>query len=133
MVANAPLSIVSSVIGGGLVLAGQFFVKRAEDKRVWLIACRRAATANDRRRAGVPVGQVETATRVVDRQKALGRFRTLPCSDFEAPHQAMGRGIERVWRAWNESDEEFQLPARCGRQAVSYTVMTTFPRAWPCS
>jgi len=79
------------------------------------------------------MGQVETATRVVDRQKALGRFRTLPCSDFEAPHQAMGRGIERVWRAWNESDEEFQLPARCGRQAVSYTVMTTFPRAWPCS
>src|SRR5262249_39547976 len=105
----------------------------AEDKRVWLIACRRAATANDRRRAGGPVGQVETATRVVDRQKALCRFRTLPCSDFEAPHPAMGHGIERGWRAWNESDEEFQLPAQCGRQAVSYTVMTTFPRAWPCS
>ena len=80
------------------------------------------------------MGQVETATCVVDRQKVLGRFRTLPrSSDFEAPHQAMGHGIERVWRAWNESDEEFQLPARCGRQAVSYPVMTTFPRAWPCS
>ena len=37
MVANAVLSIVSAVIGGGLVLAGQFFVKRAENKRVWLI------------------------------------------------------------------------------------------------
>jgi hypothetical protein len=27
---NAVLPIVSSIIGGGLVLAGQFFVKRAE-------------------------------------------------------------------------------------------------------
>jgi hypothetical protein len=41
--------------------------------------------ANERRRAGVVKSQVETATCVVDRQKALGRFRTLPLSsDFEA-------------------------------------------------
>jgi hypothetical protein len=105
-----------------LVLAGQFFVKRAEDKRVWLIRLQeaasdlatsylqQAATANDRRRTGVDMSQVETATNVVDRQKALGRFRTLPwSSDFEAHRQAMGRGIEGVWRAWDESDDEFQL------------------------
>ena len=97
VIANAVLSIVSSIIGGGLVLAGQFFVKRAEDKRVWLIRLQEAAsdlatsylqeaaTVNDRRRAGTDMSRVRTATYVVDRQKALGRFRTLPwSSDFEA-------------------------------------------------
>jgi len=44
VVTNAVLSIVSSIIGGGLVLAGQFFVKRAEDKRVWLIRLQEAAS-----------------------------------------------------------------------------------------
>jgi hypothetical protein len=132
VVANAVLSIVSSIIGGGLVLAGQFFVKRAENKRVWLIRLQEAAgdlatsylqeaaTANDRRRSGVDLDQVETATYVVDRQKALGRFRTLPwSSDFESHRQAMGRGIEAVWRAWYESDEEFQLAYKSARAAVS--------------
>jgi hypothetical protein len=56
-----------------------------------------AATANDRRRAGIDISQVGTATYVVDRQKALGRFRTLPwSSDFEACRQAMSHGIEAV-------------------------------------
>jgi hypothetical protein len=132
VVTNAVLSIVSSIIGGGLVLAGQFFVKRAEGKRVWLIRLQEAAsdlatsylqeaaTANDRRRAGVDMSQVETATYVVDRQKALGRFRTLPwSSDFEVHRQVMGRGIEGVWRAWDESDDEFQLAYRGARAAVS--------------
>jgi hypothetical protein len=78
------------------------------------------ATANDRRRAGVPMNQVETATYVVDRQKALGRFRTLPwSSDFESHRQAMGRGIEGVWRAWDESDDQFQLAYKDARSAVS--------------
>ena len=111
MIANTVLSIVSWIIGGGLVLAGQFFVKRAEDKRVWLIRLQEAAsdlatsylqeaaTVNDRRRAGTDMSRVETATYVVDRQKALGRFRTLPwSSDFEAQRQAMGRTIEGVWQ-----------------------------------
>lgn len=89
MIANVVLSIVSSIIGGGLVLAGQFLVKRAEDKRVWLIRLQEAATdlatsylqeaatANDRRRPGTDMSRVETATYMVDRQKALGRCRTL--------------------------------------------------------
>lgn len=132
VVANAVLSIVSSIIGGGLVLAGQFFVKRADDKRVWLIRLQEAAsdlatsylqeaaTANDRRRAGVPMSQVETATYVVDRQKALGRFRTLPwSSEFEEHRQAMGRGIEGVWRAWDESDDDFYLAYKTARATVS--------------
>ena len=132
MVVNAVLSIVSSIVGGGLVLAGQFFVKRAEDKRVWLIRLQEAAsdlatsylqeaaTVNDRRRAGIDRSHVETATYVVDRQKALGRFRTLPwSSDFEAYRQAMGHSIEGVWRAWDESDDEFQLAYKSARAAVS--------------
>jgi hypothetical protein len=132
VVANAVLSIVSSIIGGGLVLAGQFFVKRAENKRVWLIRLQEAAgdlatsylqeaaTASDRRRASVPMSQVETATYVVDRQKALGRFRTLPwSSDFEEHRQAMGRGIEGVWRTWDESDDDFWLAYKDARAAVS--------------
>ena len=132
VIANAVLSIVSSIIGGGLVLAGQFFVKRAEDKRVWLIRLQEAAsdlatsylqeaaTVNDRRRARTDMSDVETATYVVDRQKALGRFRTLPwSSDFEAQRQAMGRTIEGVWRAWDESDDEFQLAYKSARVAAS--------------
>ena len=132
VIANAVLSIVSSIIGGGLVLAGQFFVKRAEDKRVWLIRLQEAAsdlatsylqeaaTVNDRRRARTDMSDVETATYVVDRQKALGRFRTLPwSSDFEAQRQAMGRTIEGVWRAWDKSDDDFQLAYKSARAAVS--------------
>jgi hypothetical protein len=75
---------------------------------------------NDRRRAGGDRNHVETATYVVDRQKALGRFRTLPwSSEFEEHRQAMGRGIEGVWRAWDESDDDFQLAYKNARAAVS--------------
>jgi hypothetical protein len=31
----------------------------------------------------------------------------------------MGRGIEGAWRAWDESDDEFQLACNSGRAAVS--------------
>ena len=66
------------------------------------------------------MSRVETATYVVDRQKAPGRFRTLPwSSDFEAQRQAMGKTIEGVWRAWDESDEEFQLACKSARAAAS--------------
>jgi hypothetical protein len=132
VVANAVLSIVSSIVGGGLVLAGQFFVNRAEDRRVWLIRLQEAggdlatsylqeaATLNDRRRAGVEKRRVVTATYVVDRQKALGRFRTLPRSgEFEEYRLAMGRAIELLWRAWDDPDEEFQLAYDRAREAAS--------------
>jgi acyl-homoserine lactone acylase PvdQ len=65
-------------------------------------------------------GRVETATYVVDRQKAVGRFRTLPWSTaFEVQRQAMGQGIDNLWKAWDESDEEFQFTYRQARAAVS--------------
>lgn len=132
MIANAVLSIVSSIIGGGLVLAGQFFAKRVEDKRAWLIRLQEAAsdlatsylqeaaTLNDRRRAGIDRSQVETAAYMVDRQKAVGRFRTLPwSSEFEALRLDMGIRIDDVWRAWDESDDEFQRAYKHARAGVS--------------
>jgi hypothetical protein len=132
MVANAVLSIVSSIIGGILVLAGQFFARRAENRREWLIRLQEAAsdlatsylqeaaTVNDRRRSGIDKAQVETTTYVVDRQKALGRFRTLPWgAEFEAERQAMGRSIETLWKAWDDHDDELQRRYDEARAAVS--------------
>jgi hypothetical protein len=111
---------------------GTVLRQESRSKRAWLIGLQEAAsdlatsylqeaaTANDRRRARVDIRQVETATYTVDRQKALGRFRTLPwSSDFKAHRQAMGRDIEGVWRAWDESDDEFQLVCKSPRAAVS--------------
>lgn len=132
MVANAILSIVSSIIGGVLVLSGQFLARRAEDRRQWLIRLQEAASdlstsylqeaamLNDRRRSGADRDLVETTTYVVDRQKALGRFRTLPWSrEFEPQRQAMGRSIEGVWEAWGEDDSEFQRAYKEARATVS--------------
>jgi hypothetical protein len=105
VVANAVLSIVIRLQEAASDLATSYLQE--------------AATANDRRRAGTDLSQVETATYVVDRQKALGRFRTLPwSSDFEAHRQTMGRGIEGVWRAWDESDDEFQSAYKGARAAA---------------
>jgi hypothetical protein len=78
VVTNAVLSIVSSIIGGGLVLAGQFFVKRADDKRVWLIRLQEAAsdlatsylqeaaTANDHRRQGLDGASAQSPRKMTD-------------------------------------------------------------------
>jgi hypothetical protein len=131
-VTNAVLSIVSSVIGGALVLAGQFFTRRAEDRRQWLVRLheaasdlatsylQEAATVNDKRRSGIAKARVATTTYVVDRQRALGRFKTLPWgAEFEVERQAMGRGIQRLWEAWDEPDEEFDRAYHQVRAAAS--------------
>jgi hypothetical protein len=58
---------------------------------------------------------VLSATYVVDPQQALGRCRTLPWSgEFERQRQTMGRTLDQVWLAWDDSDEAFQ---RCHNQA----------------
>ena len=36
----------------------------------------------------------------------------------------MGRGIEGVWRAWDESDDEFQLAYKSARAAASEFMVT---------
>jgi hypothetical protein len=86
------------------VLAGTFFSKRVEDRRAWLIRLQEAAgdlatsylqevaLINDARRAGDQKATVPSTTYVIDRQKALGRFRTLPWSgQFEEHRQLMGQ------------------------------------------
>ena len=91
LIINAVISLISSIVGGLLVLAGQFLAHRAEDRRQWLLRLheaagdlatsylQEAARVNDSRRSGrVSKDDVDTSTYVVDRQKALGRFRTLP-------------------------------------------------------
>lgn len=80
-----------------------------------------AATVNDRRRAGTDMSRVETATYVVDRQKALGRFRTLPwSSDFEAQRQAMGKPSRAFGgRGTNQTTSSSSPTKAPGRQPQS--------------
>lgn len=134
---TALLSLVSSIIGGLLVLAGQYLARRAEDRRHWLTRFQEAAGAyatsfleeaarvNDARRAGkLGKDDVEVSTYVVHRQKALGRFLTLPwATAFEQQRRAMGKGIERLWAAWDGTDAEFQAAYDESRTAVK--VFTT--------
>jgi hypothetical protein len=120
-IASAFFALLSSIVGGVLVLAGQYFTRRAEDRRQWLLRLHEAAAdlatsylqeaalINDSRRAGRSKNEVATTTYVVDRQKALGRFRTLPWgSTFESDRRKMGSAIELLWRAWDNPDDEFQ-------------------------
>jgi hypothetical protein len=131
MMSDAIIPLISSIIGGVLVLAGAFFAKRAEDRRVWLIRLQEAAgdlatsyfqevaTINDARRAGADKSSVPAATYVVDRQKALGRFRTLPWSgEFEAQRQQMGMALDRVWQAWGDTDDAFEAAHKDARATV---------------
>jgi hypothetical protein len=131
-VETAVLTLLSSIVGGLLVLAGQYFARRAEDRRHWLTRLQEAAgdyatsfleegaRLNDARRAGkLRKDELTPTTYIVDRQKALGRFLTLPwASSFESQRLAMGRSIEGLWAAWDGSDEEFQAAYKESRAAV---------------
>jgi hypothetical protein len=125
--------LVSSIIGGLLVLAGQFLTRRAEDRRQWLVRLHEsagdlassylheAALVNDSQRARKDKNELSSAAYVVDRQKALGRFRTLPwSSNFEIEQKAMGVSIQKVWSAWDMSDPEFQRAYNLARDDVAH-------------
>jgi hypothetical protein len=128
----ALLSLASSIIGGVLVLAGQFFTRRAEERRHWLTRFQETAgdlstsyleegaRVNDARRAGrVAKRDLELSTYTADRQRALGRFLTLPWAPaLEEQRRAMGRGVEQLWVAWDGTDEEFQAAYDRSRAAV---------------
>jgi hypothetical protein len=132
LVGNAVLSLLSSIVGGVLVLAGQTLARRHEDRRLWLTRLyeaagdlatsylQEAARVNDSRRSGrVAKDEVDTSTYIVDRQKALGRFRTLPwASTVEAERRGMGAAIQDVWATWDGPDEEFQRAYDDARTAV---------------
>jgi hypothetical protein len=131
-VETAVLTLLSSIVGGLLVLAGQYLARRADDRRHWLTRLQEAAgdyatsfleegaRVNDARRAGKSRKDgVVATTYIVDRQKALGRFLTLPwASSFEQQRRAMGKGIDRLWAAWDGSDEDFQAAYDESRAAV---------------
>ena len=111
--AAAVVTLVSAIVGGLLVLAGQFLARRAEGLRHWLTRLQESAgeyatsfleeeaRINDGRRAGkLRRDEVGVSTYVVDRQKALGRLLTLPRAvSFEQDRRAMGSAIERLWAA----------------------------------
>jgi hypothetical protein len=130
-VETAVLTLLSSIVGGLLVFAGQYVARRAEDRRRWLTRLQEAAgdyatsfleegaRIDDTRRAGKVKDGVIASTYIVDRQKALGRLPTLPwASSFEQQRLAMGKSIDRVWAAWDSSDEEFQAAYKESRSAV---------------
>ena len=131
-ITSALLSLLSSIVGGVLVLAGQYFARRAENRRQWLLRLheaagdlatsylQEAALVNDSRRSGKPKNDVATTTYVVDRQKALGRFQALPWgSTFESERRRMGSAIEKLWRVWDDPDDEFERAYDDARIAVA--------------
>jgi hypothetical protein len=131
-IAGAVLSLLSSIVGGVLVLTGQYFARRAEDRRQWLLRLHEAAAdlatsylqeaalVNDSRRSGKQKNDVASTTYVVDRQKALGRFRALPwAAMFESERTTMGSAIRKLWRLWDEPDDEFQRAYDDVRTAVA--------------
>jgi len=131
-IANALLSLLSSIVGGALVLAGQFFARRAEDRRQWLLRLHEAAAdlatsylqeaalVNDARRSGMAIREVPTTTYVVDRQKALGRFRALPWgSTFETERRRLGPAVSALWAAWDDGDDDFQQAYNDVRSVVA--------------
>jgi hypothetical protein len=131
-IANALLSLLSSIVGGLLVLTGQYFTRRAEDRRQWLLKLhesaaelatsylQEAALINDARRSGTAKNDVPTTTYVVDRQKALGRFRALPWAPmFEPERRSMGARIEQLWHVWDDPDDIFRQAYDDARDSVA--------------
>jgi len=119
--ATAVISLAASVIGGLLVLAGQWLTRRSEDRRYWRGLLREAAAdlatsfsqerailTSDRGR-GKPTSHADEDTYLVARQRALNRLLTLPHGDAFLPQATrMGHGIEELWQAYSGSEEEWQ-------------------------
>jgi hypothetical protein len=80
---------------------------------------------NDARRGGKTISDLPATTYVADRQKALGRFRTLPWAEgLEPQRKQMGQAIQRLWAQWDGSDEEFQR-AYDDARASAFAFMAT--------
>lgn len=132
VITSAVVPLLSSIIGGVLVLAGQYWTRRYEDRRAWLTRLheaagdlatsylQEAAAINDSRRSGERPDEVSATTYVVDRQKAFGRFSTLPWALLiQDERRAMGRKIESLWNAWGDPDDKFQRAYDELRSAVA--------------
>jgi hypothetical protein len=129
--ATAVISLASSVIGGLLVLAGQWLTRRSEDRRYWRGLLRdaaadlatsfsqeRAILTSDRGR-GKATSHADEDTYLVDRQRALNRLLTLPHGDAFLPQVTrMGHEIEELWKVYSGSDEEWQAARGRLREAI---------------
>jgi hypothetical protein len=119
--ATAVISLISSIVGGLLVFAGQWLIHRNEDRRYrrgllhdaatdvsTSFSQERAILTSDRRR-GKDTSHADEATYLVDRQRALSRLLTLPHGDAFLPQlTSMGQGIEELWQAYSGSEEQWQ-------------------------
>jgi hypothetical protein len=124
---EAIISLLSSIVGGGLVLAGQILAHQSEDRRHWRTLLQAAAAevatsfAQERaqltvdRRRGRTTSDIDEITYTVDRQRALGRLRTPPGGDsFDPEIDAMGSAVEELWRALSSAEDEEWLASRRG-------------------
>lgn len=129
---TAIISLVSSVIGGLLVLAGQWLIHRSEDRRYWRSLLRDAAadvaTSFSQERAGLTsdrgqgkaTSHIDETTYVIDRQKALNRLLTLPRGDaFEPQLRGMGDGIEALWQSYSADEAEWQAARARLKEAIN--------------
>ena len=127
----AIISLASAVVGGLLVLTGQWLIHRSEDRRYWRGQLRDAAadvaTSFSQERAGLtsdrgqgkPTSHIDEVTYVVDRQRALNRLLTLPHGDaFEPQLRGMGDGIEQLWKAYRGGDEEWYVARARLKEAI---------------
>src|SRR5215469_5955445 len=122
--ATAIISLASSLVGGLLVLSGQWLIHRSEDRRYWRGLLREAAadvaTSFSRERAiltsdraqGKDTSHADEATQVADRQQAINRLVTLPHGDALLPYVTrLGQGSMDLWATYSSSEEEW-LAAR---------------------
>ena len=118
--ATAIISLASSVVGGLLVLAGQWMIHRSDDRRYWLGLLRDAAadvaTSFSRERAiltddrgeGKATSQAKEDPQVANRQQALNRLFMLPHGDAFIPHVTrLGECSMDLSEAYSGSDEEW--------------------------
>jgi hypothetical protein len=129
---TAVISLASSVVGGLLVLAGQWLIHRSEDQRYWRGLLRDAAadvaTSFSQERAGLtsdrglgkPTSHIDQTTYVIDRQRALNRLLTLPRGDaFESQLRSMGDGIETLWQAYSADEAEWEAARARLKEAIN--------------
>ena len=119
--ATAIISLASSVVGGLLVLGGQWLIKRSDDRRYWLGQLRDAAAdvatsfsqertllTSDRGQGKAPFDANEIP-QVADRQHALNRLFMLPHGDAFLPHVSrLGQCSMDIRQAYSGSEEEWR-------------------------
>ena len=139
----AIISLASAVVGGLLVLTGQWLIHRSEDRRHWRGLLRDAAadvaTSFSQERAGLtsdrgqgkPTSHIDEVTYVVDRQRALNRLLTLPHGDafepqltltWETASSSYGRRTRAATKSGMSRERAFKDAIDAFRAAVRHEV-----------